>query len=245
MALAVDLDLSRPPVQIADLESCDLYGAQPKPSEQHQDRVTANADSARAITRLKKPFDRRSRRTLRQPGVSPVSRRRHRGRQPGIRETAHTQVAQLVGVAANRSWLGSRGLAQQKPGHVSSRRGRRAQLVLWRDSLREEPSGQPGVPGDGVRRELALDGQPLPVFAHQSVKRRERSRGLGADHPLAAQVVQQRHRSCLWQVAMLIDVISQERLHDAAVELLGIDVVAVHPPAQMAERHQRARHAQR
>jgi hypothetical protein len=66
----------------------------------------------------------------------------------------------------------------QEPGHVNAGEVLDPELVLGRDSLREEPAGKLAIPADGVWRERPLNGQPVPVFGR--TRRAASSRLLGS-----------------------------------------------------------------
>ena len=116
------------------------------------------------------------------------------------------------------------------------------QLADGGDSLGEAPLGQPRVAPNGVSRERPLDHQPDPLPIKEQVKRPPGSPAI-TRRPPPSGVVQHWHHTRRRQPPVPIDMIGEKPLHLADAEPLDLHMVTVHPPAEMAQRHQRMRDA--
>jgi hypothetical protein len=134
VALAVDLDLPGPPVQIAKLKPRHLDRAQTEPREQREDREITRPDNPRSITGPEQPFNLRARRELGNVRLAPARDRRHRVHEARIGEAPQTQKtqqrAQPIGVARGGRQRHTRALADQERRDVRTGQVLDPELVL-------------------------------------------------------------------------------------------------------------------
>jgi hypothetical protein len=240
--LPADGDLSRAPVQILQLKRHHLPGAQPKASQQQQDRVVASPGRRPAIAGGEESLHLLGRKRSRNRGQPPVGNGGN-GRTQIDAELTRLKEKPTQRAQRGHEHLGSArtagaGMTLDERGHVGHAEGaeRRPRLIPL---LGQKLSGDPDVRLHRGRRQPTLDAQILVISALKLRARRLVYEGCRVQNDASyAEVCEQlAERRCGTTPSTRVTC-PKKRLPDVLVETRERDATVNHPPIQRPHQRQ-------